>query len=134
MYLALLVAVDDGSECGGQISQRIDAIEFARFDQGGDDGTVLSSRIMTRKECVLTIEGNRADGPLDTIVVDLDTTVGKDELQAIPVFGDVSQCLAERGLRCDTASMRYSSPIRLTPSSAIGDDPLRVISTSLRRA
>ncbi|TCV72594.1 hypothetical protein EDE09_104106 [Neorhizobium sp. S3-V5DH] len=28
MYLALLVAVDDGSECGGQISQRIDAIEF----------------------------------------------------------------------------------------------------------
>lgn len=30
---ALLVAIYDGGECGGQVGQRLDRIEFARFDE-----------------------------------------------------------------------------------------------------
>lgn len=42
---------------------------------------VLCSGIMTSKECVLPIEGNRPDGPLDTVVVDLNASIGQEELQ-----------------------------------------------------
>jgi hypothetical protein len=56
MYLALLVAVDDGSECGGQISQRIDAIEFTGLDQRGDCRPVLGPRVVSGKKRVLTIK------------------------------------------------------------------------------
>jgi hypothetical protein len=44
---------------------------------------------VTRKERVLPIEGYRPNGSLDAVVVDLDAAVGQEELQAIPVFGDV---------------------------------------------
>lgn len=83
------MTVDDGGERRSQIGQRIDGIEFAGFDQRGDVRPVLCSGIMTCKECVFPIEGNRPDGPLDAVVVDLDPPVGQEELQAIPVFGDV---------------------------------------------
>ncbi len=51
---------------------------------------------MPCEECVLPIESNRPNGPLDAVVVDLDAAVGQEELQSIPVFGDVGQCLADR--------------------------------------
>lgn len=60
---------------------------------------------MPRKECVLPIEGYRPDGSLDAVVVDLDAPVGQEELQTIPVFGDVGQSLAEWGLGHDTGTV-----------------------------
>ena len=45
---------------------------------------------MPRKECVLPIESNRPNGPLDAVVVDLDAAVGQEELKTIPVFDDGS--------------------------------------------
>jgi hypothetical protein len=39
---ALSVAVDDGGERGGPIGQRINAVEFAGFDERGDGRSVLS--------------------------------------------------------------------------------------------
>ncbi|PTM87784.1 hypothetical protein C7449_11333 [Mycoplana dimorpha] len=71
MNLALLVAVDDGSERGGQISQRIDGIELAGLDERGDGRPVLGPGIVPSEECVLPIEGYRPDGPFDTVVVNL---------------------------------------------------------------
>lgn len=102
---ALLVGVDDGGKRSGQIGLRIDGIAFARFDQRGDGRPVLGSGIMTRKECVLPVEGNRPDGSLDAIVVDLDAAVGQEELQTIPIFGDIGQSLAERGLHRDAGAV-----------------------------
>lgn len=99
------MAGDDGGERGGQVSQRLDGIELASFDERGDDCPVLRSRIVPSKECVLPIEGYRPDGSLDAVVVDLDAAVGEEELQAIPVFGDVGQSLAEWRLRCDTGAV-----------------------------
>lgn len=84
------MAVDDGGERRSQIGQRIDGVGFADFDQRGDCRPVLCSRVMACKERVLPIESNRPDGPLDGVIVDLDAAVGQEELQTIPVFGDVS--------------------------------------------
>jgi hypothetical protein len=69
----------------------VDGIEFAGFDQRGDSRPVLGPGIVSGKECVLPIEGYGLDGPLDAIVVDPDAAIGQEELQAVPVFGDVAK-------------------------------------------
>lgn len=63
--------VDDGGERGCQIGLRIDSVEFAGLDEGGDSRPVL----WPSKEGILAIEGYRPDGPLDAVVVDLDAAV-----------------------------------------------------------
>ncbi len=65
------------------------AIEFAGFDERGDDRPIFDSRIMTGHERILSIEGNRPDCPLDTVVVDLDTPVSEEQAKTFPVFGDI---------------------------------------------
>lgn len=60
---------------------------------------------MPCEEGVLPIERYRPDGSLDGVVVDLYAPIGQEELQAIPVFGDVGQGFAERGLRCDAGAV-----------------------------
>ena len=82
------MAVDDGGKCGGQVVERIDSVELAGFCERGDGRPVLGPSIVSGKECVLAIESNRPDSPLDTVVVDLYPAVGQEELQSIPVFGD----------------------------------------------
>jgi len=84
-------------------------IEFAGLDKRGNGRPVLGPGIVFGKECILAIEGNRPNGALDTIVVDLDAFVGQEELQSIPVFGDVGQCLAERRLSCGKLPVRPSA-------------------------
>lgn len=110
------MTVDDGGERGGQVGERIDGIQFAGLNERGDGRPVLSSRVMSSKKCILAIESNRPDGPLYGIVVDLDAPVGQEEFQAIPVFGDVGQGLAEWGLRCDAGAVKDK------PGLHVGDE------------
>lgn len=100
----------DGPQRGCQIGKRINCVEFTRLDERSDGGPVLSPCIMTRKKCVLTIEGYGSDGPLDTVVVDLDAPVGQEELQTVPVFGNLGQGLAERGF-CRDACAVMDKPV-----------------------
>lgn len=72
---------------------------------------------MTRKECVLTIEGYRPDGPLDAIVVNLDAAVSQKELQAVPVFGAVGHGLAEWRLCRDTGTVMDKPGLHLVATA-----------------
>ena len=74
---------------------RIDCIEFAGLDQGGDDAPVCSASIVTGKERVFAVQGDGADGPLDGIGVHLDAAIGEEHAKAIPVFGDVLERFAQ---------------------------------------
>jgi hypothetical protein len=64
------VASDESGEdiCEGL---RIDAIQFAGFDERSEDGPVLAAAIGASEQRVLAIEGERADGALDGVGVDL---------------------------------------------------------------
>ncbi len=99
------MTADDGGERGGQICLRIDGVEFAGLNKRGDGRPVLGSSVMARKECVLPVQRNRPDGPLDAIVVDLNAAISQEELQPVPVFGDIGQSLAEWGLRRDACAV-----------------------------
>lgn len=100
--LALCVAVDDGVERAGQIGERIDRIELAGLEERRDGYPVLFSRIVSGKESILTIEGDRPDSSLDRVVVDLDATVGEENKRPIPAFGDIAQSYAEKPCRSAT--------------------------------
>ncbi len=74
----------------------IGGVQFAGLDQRGDHRPVLRPGVMARDERVLSIEGNWTDRAFDGVGVRLDPTVGQEQDQTFPVFGDVFQCLAER--------------------------------------
>lgn|GEM_PF-1958405 len=62
------MAANDGGECGGQVGERIDSVELARFDERCDGGPVLCSGIVARKSRVLPVQCNRSDGPLEGVL------------------------------------------------------------------
>jgi hypothetical protein len=53
--LAVGVAVDDPGEDVGEVAERFDSVEFAGFDQRGDDGPVLGAAVRSGKECILAV-------------------------------------------------------------------------------
>jgi hypothetical protein len=99
------VAVDDGGERAGQVGKRIDGVKLARLDKRGHSRPVLRPSFMAGKESVLPIEGNRPNGSLDAVVVDLDTTISQEDTEPVPVFSDVGQSLTKRRLASDARSM-----------------------------
>ena len=62
--------------------------------------------VVTGEQCILAIEGHRANEVFDVVAVDLDTTVGQESLEAVPVAVDVGQLLTEARFRRDTQALR----------------------------
>ena len=66
---------------------------------------------MARKEGVFSVDGNRPDGAFDSVVVDLDTTIGQEQVQAVPMFGDVFQGFGDQGVEYGSEfKRRFSDP------------------------
>lgn len=101
----LLMAVYDSGERAGEVGLWINGIELARLDERGDGCPIPCSHVVPGEESVLPIERYRPDSSLDTIVVDLDPTVGQEDAEAIPIFGDVGERLAKRRLASDAGTM-----------------------------
>lgn len=96
--LALPVAVDERLEGPGQEGMGLDLVELRGFDQGGDHAPVPAAFVVIGEEGVLPVQGDRADGPLDGVAVDLDAPVLEEQIQAAPELEDLAQRLAERRL------------------------------------
>ncbi|ESY17766.1 hypothetical protein X749_30655 [Mesorhizobium sp. LNJC391B00] len=91
------MAIDDPGEDIGEIAEGLDAVEFAGFDQRGDDCPVFGAAIGACKEGVLPIERDRTNGALDCIGVDLDAAVVEEAGQAFPARERIADCLGELG-------------------------------------
>ncbi len=85
----VLLSNYNGGECAGQVGKRIDGIELIGLDERCDGRPVLCSGIVARKQCILPVQCNPLDGSLDAVVVDLDATVGQEELETALELGDV---------------------------------------------
>lgn len=70
---------------------RLDPVEFAGLDQGRDDGPVLRASVMTCEECIFAVQGDGADGALDSVGIQFNAAIFEEEDQPGPVFGDVFQ-------------------------------------------
>lgn len=82
--LTIRLAIDDFGDDVGQIGKGLKIIEPGRFDERGEGRPVFGPGARACKQGVLPIEGNRPDGTLDGIGVDLDTAVIDETDQSIP--------------------------------------------------
>ena len=116
------MAADDGGERGGQVGQRIDSIEFAGLNERGDGRPVLGSSVVPCKQRVFPVKGYWPDGSFNGVVVDLDATICQEDTVAVPIFGDIGQSLAERGLRRNAGTVGSSrKDLRAFPEAAKDD-------------
>ena len=70
---------------------------------------------MTRKERVFAVEGYGSDGVFDGVGIHLDTAIGQEDLQTIPVLMDVCEFLAKAGFGGDTGALKGQ------PLAKVGD-------------
>ena len=78
------MALDDAGDDGGEIALRIDAVQLAGLDQGGQDGPVLAAAVGAGEEGVLAVERDWPDGALNDIGVDLDAAIVEEETEPVP--------------------------------------------------
>ena len=80
------MAIDDGSEDAGQITVRLDLVQFTGLDERREHCPVLGPGVVTGKERVFSLEGDWADGAFDGIAVHLDAAIGQEQDQSVPVW------------------------------------------------
>ena len=102
--MLLLMPIDDGCEYAGQVAVWLDDVQFAGFDQRRDHGPILGTSVVTRKERVLSLQGDWADRALHAIAIHLDAAIGQEQDQPIPIFGDVLERLIRWGFSGDLAA------------------------------
>src|SRR4051795_1997947 len=85
--------VDEFGQHVGQVSLRIDAMQFAGLDQRGEHRPVFCPFIRTSEECVFSVESDRAHAALDGIGVDLDAAVVEKAQQPVPLIEAVANSL-----------------------------------------
>src|SRR5882757_9674430 len=99
--VAVGMTVDDPGKDVGQIAKRIDVVEFAGFDQRSDSGPVLGAAVGAGEQCIIPVQRDRADGPFDGVVVELDAAVVEEPGEALPARQGVADGLAELALLAD---------------------------------
>lgn len=88
---ALPVAVGDSTEGRAYPSPRTRAFQLPGFDQRGDDGRAFGTSILTGKKRVLPFQDDGTDAPFNAIVVELDASIGQEQREPSPIFGDGTQ-------------------------------------------
>src|SRR5262249_7806197 len=90
--------VDEFGENVGQISLRVEAIEFRCLNQRSYAGPIKCPLIVAGKEAVLFRQRDQTVRPLDTIRIHLDAAVVQEAYQATPALETVADRLGNRTL------------------------------------
>ena len=91
------MTVGDGCQSCTQVGVRVDSVQLAGFYERCHAGPGVAALVMSREERVLAIQGDGPDGVFDGVGVHLDTAIGQEDLQTIPVPVDIAELLAEAG-------------------------------------
>ena len=75
------------------------------LDERGDTSPCGGAFVVACEQRVFSRQGNRPGEILDTVAVHLDAAVGEEELEAVPVAGDIGELLAESGLGRDAGAL-----------------------------
>jgi hypothetical protein len=98
---ALRMAIDDAGDDVRQVAVGLDADKLTGFDERSDDGPMLGAAVRAGEECIFAIESERADGTLDRIGIDLDTSVFEEEAEPGPAREGIADRLGELGFLAD---------------------------------
>ena len=98
--------VDELRQRVGEPGVRINAVELGRLDERGDDGPVGATLVAAGEQRILAVQGDRPDGTLDNVGVDLDASVIEKAAEALPMARAVTHGLGDgcsmnaSGLNC----------------------------------
>ncbi len=84
MYLAIWMPIDDFVEDIGRVGKRIDIVQLASLDQGGDHCPMLGTAVGACEQRIFPIEGDRTDRAFDGILVEFDTAIIDEARQSLP--------------------------------------------------
>jgi hypothetical protein len=90
--------VDEFGKNIGQVSLRVEAIQFCCLNQRSDACPIKCSLIVARKKAILFCHCDQAICPLDTVGVHLDAAVVQEAYQATPALETVADRLGNRAL------------------------------------
>ena len=105
------MTVDDPGEDIRKIAERIDVVEFAGLDQCCDGGPVLGAAVGASKQCIFSVQRDRADGALDGVIVELDAAIVEEPGEALPSRQGVVDRLGEFALLANQT--KFSAQPRL---------------------
>jgi hypothetical protein len=75
------VAVGERGQCGLEICEGLDAVDFTGLDQRSDAAPCCATFVVAGKEGVFAIERDGADQIFDPVAVDLDAAIDQEGLQ-----------------------------------------------------
>jgi hypothetical protein len=107
------MAARDAREDVGEIGLRVNAVQLTSLDQRSEDGPMLAAAIRSGEERVLAIEGDRPDGALDDVGVDLDPAVIEEANKAIPATEAVANGLGDRALPGNGGELAFQPGLEL---------------------
>lgn len=88
-----------------EIGEGFNAVDLAGLDQRCDATPSDAAFVVTSEECVLAVQSDRPDQVFDAVVVDLDTPIGQEGLQPVPVIVDLIQLFTQQGFGRDLAAL-----------------------------
>jgi hypothetical protein len=105
--------IDEPGEHVGDVGLRINAVQFAGFDERRDASPVLRSLIVAGEERVFAVEHDRADAPFDDVGVELDAAVIDEAREPVPMVQAIADGLGDRRLGRDLNELVFQpSPER----------------------
>ena len=113
---ALRVAVEDRTERGIDVVDRVNRGQLAGGDERGEHCPVLGTDFVPGEEGILSCEGDRPDLVFDRVGVELERAVFQEVDQAGPVCEGVSDVLGQLGF------LRDAGQLSLEPGFERGDE------------
>src|SRR5208283_2517325 len=96
----------------GEVCLRIDAVQFASFNERSDTGPIFGAVIVASEECIFSIQNNRTDASLDNVGVELDAAVIKEASEPVPVVQGIADVFGDRRLARDTCELLFEPDVR----------------------
>src|SRR5215210_3379669 len=97
------MTIGEPDERFGQPIVRVDAVQLAALDEGGDHRPVVAAFVRAGEQGILPVQSDRPDGSLDGVAVEIDAAVVDEVAEAVPSKERVADRLAELALGADLA-------------------------------
>lgn len=78
-------AIDEAGQQLGEVALRVDAVQLACLDQGGEIRPAAAPLIAAGEQGVLSADHQGPDGALDGVGVELDAAIVEEPGQTVPV-------------------------------------------------
>src|SRR6266853_2374480 len=97
--------IDKFGEYVGEVGLRLDAVQFAGFDERSNAGPVLRALIVAREQRIFSIESNGTHASFDDVGIEFDAAVIEEAGEPVPVVQAIADVFGDRRLGGDAREL-----------------------------